>query len=326
MSQPLVSIKIFFLNALKSVKKRFRLLFIKSVLFYKKYKVKDSIIIFSEKRGGSTWLLEVISNLPKTTVNWEPLNGLGVVPKDFNFGENPHIPFDNDDSKYIKLFDKILTFKISSNYTLSYCRAKTLLASNKVITKFVGANMISEWLLYNFNFNTKPIFLIRNPIDCCISQLLAFKRHYKGRIKSRLPLSLNNKRFLKHQKYLSSLEDDLEYQIGLWLINNMEVIKSERVREDCTIVYYEELIINPDQEFKKLFDNLGYNEEIIKKIDFKRPSDSDFKGGFDPDPNKQLFKNLDRLSANTKIKIQNIYDYFNFKLYDVTSPFPRKRL
>ena len=34
----------------------------------------EPFLIFSDPRGGSTWLAELLSLIPKTAVIWEPLN------------------------------------------------------------------------------------------------------------------------------------------------------------------------------------------------------------------------------------------------------------
>ena len=60
---------------------------------FKNFKTKDSIIISSETRGGSTWLMEMLNTSPHTIINWEPLHELkGVIPKHYKWGERPFIP------------------------------------------------------------------------------------------------------------------------------------------------------------------------------------------------------------------------------------------
>ena len=48
----------------------------------KRFQLQESIIICSETRGGSTWLISILSNIPNTCINWEPLHEKrGVSPK-----------------------------------------------------------------------------------------------------------------------------------------------------------------------------------------------------------------------------------------------------
>ena len=58
-----------------------------------KFKAEEGIVIFSEARGGSTWLMEILNNIPNTVVDWEPLHvNNGVVPVDFRWVGTPIYP------------------------------------------------------------------------------------------------------------------------------------------------------------------------------------------------------------------------------------------
>lgn len=53
----------------------------------------SNIIISSDARGGSTWLLELLTQIPRTAVIWKPFHAKnGFVPDFFNFGWRPYIP------------------------------------------------------------------------------------------------------------------------------------------------------------------------------------------------------------------------------------------
>ena len=78
---------------------------------YKRFNLKESIVIFSEARGGSTWLMEILSSLPNSSINWEPLHvAKGVAPKKYKFGSRPFIPHNEENTLYSKLFKEIFDF------------------------------------------------------------------------------------------------------------------------------------------------------------------------------------------------------------------------
>ena len=80
---------------------------------FRRYDLKDSVIIFSEARGGSTWLMEILSNIPNSCLNWEPLHvAKGVVPKKLRFGSRPFIPTIDKSDTYLNLFKRIISFSI----------------------------------------------------------------------------------------------------------------------------------------------------------------------------------------------------------------------
>lgn len=298
---------------------------IKLILKLKLFNVENSLIIFSEKRGGSTWLLEILSNLDKTIVNWEPLNGIGSAPKKYNLGEKPYL-CKNFYSKELKtVFKKILTFNLYSNYTTTFVKINNLISAKYVLTKFVGANMVSEWLLTNFDFKFKPIFLIRNPIDCCSSQLKTFSKWITDDNQLELSNSLNSERFDENMAYLESLNSKLERQIAIWCINNVNTINSNLINKKCIVVYYENLLINTKSEITRILDEIKLPNKSFTRIinyNFKKASHSNFRNDLKQDTTHQLEKNLNSLNLEEKEKIQKIYDHYNFKLYNVFSPFP----
>ena len=100
---------------------------------FKNYKTEDSIIISSETRGGSTWLMEMLNTSPHTIINWEPLHELkGVIPIHYKWGERPFIPEDAADEKAKLLMEKVLKFKIFSKNSIRYVTLNNMTDSKEV--------------------------------------------------------------------------------------------------------------------------------------------------------------------------------------------------
>lgn len=94
-----------------------------------------------------------------------------------------------------------------------------------------------------------------------------------------------------------------------------------------TIVYYSDLVLNPKEEITKILNSLQCVSEndiqtIVEATNFRKPSQTDFKKDLEPNPEKQLYKNFEKLSDFEKDSIQKVFDYFNFKLFDAYQPFP----
>src|SRR5690242_1804363 len=65
----------------------------KKIIKIKNFQAEQGIILCSEPRGGSTWLMEIFTKIRGTLINWEPLHvENGVVPKEFRWGRMPNIP------------------------------------------------------------------------------------------------------------------------------------------------------------------------------------------------------------------------------------------
>src|SRR4051812_49421745 len=148
----------------------------KKIIKIKNFQAEQGIIICSEPRGGSTWLMEIFAKLPGSIINWEPLHAEnGVVPKEFRWGRMPNIPDNDNTEEYIQLMDDILSMRKISPWTISFCSFQKLLKSKQIITKFVRANRLIPWMTNHFNFRYKPIYLLRHPIPVCISQIKNFQ-------------------------------------------------------------------------------------------------------------------------------------------------------
>ena len=255
----------------------------KKILKTKKFRADDGIILCSEPRGGSTWLMEIFANIPDTIINWEPLDvDFGVVPKKFKWGETPNIPENDNTREYIQLMNRILTMTVMSNWTIKFCSFNSLITGKQLITKCVRANRLLPWMTNNFNFSYKPVYLLRHPIPVCISQIKNFLpgAHLEP---FEVPDWINNDAYKKHFDYLNSMETLLQRQIALWCLRNSAIINHARAGEKWIVVYYEDLVLDPEKEVSKLFKQL--NLDVPKKMgQFRKPSKSTNLNDFKKNP------------------------------------------
>lgn len=299
------------------------------VLRFKRFKVKDTIIVCGYPRSGTTWLLEIVSKLPKTCVHWEPFRQEnGVVPKAWKWGDRIFIPKDEKNKQYHQLIKGVLNFKIFNEWTLEALSIKSLLSSKQVIVKFVRINLLLPYIVSHFKLKNQPILILRHPIDTYLSQMNAFS--YYRDFPREIPDWLNNERYLKQADYLQSLSSAQEYNVAMWCINNCPLLDDKDTLRKLNLVFYSDLVLNPERETRQLFNRLtlGINQpeldKLISTIDFRKPSKTDFGENFIPDPEKQLQKNIDKLTAAEKHGIQRVFDHFGLKLYDAYSVFPNK--
>ena len=119
-------------------------------------------------------LSKVFLNL---NINWEPLHvEKGVISKKHNLGLISSIKETNKIEELNALFDtKIHSFQLNNTWTNKYLGIKSLLKNKGLIVKYVRANMLAPYILNNFKFNAKPIFLLRHPIDVSLSFIKAFE-------------------------------------------------------------------------------------------------------------------------------------------------------
>lgn len=302
------------------------------ILHFKRFNLDDSIIISGEPRSGTTWLLDLLIHIPNTFTHWEPLHQTdGVVPKDWNWGDRVLIHKYDDTPRYRILLRDILTLNKRIHKSIWYWRQSitSLVFSKVVITKFVRANLLLSYITTNFKLNNKPILIIRHPIDTCLSQMNAFE--YNMQFPREIPDWMNNERYLEEADYLNSLGTVLEYNIAMWCLNNCPLLHDKMTLSKLNIVYYTDLVLNPEKEIRILLNalscvNKSNINEIIENMNFVKASGTDFNQNYLPNPQKQLHKNIERLTMKEKDDIQQVFDHFNFKLYDAYSVFPKKEV
>ena len=80
---------------------------------FRKNRAEDQILIFSDPRGGSTWLTEIIKSIPNTAIIWEPLHLKYIHQlRELNFGWRQYIPEEVDWPQAKLLFTKIIEGKV----------------------------------------------------------------------------------------------------------------------------------------------------------------------------------------------------------------------
>ena len=316
-------------------KLRYKILFL--ILHFKRFKLKNSIIIFSEPRGGSTWLAEILQVIPNSVLNHGPLHAKnGVIPKDLYMGWTPEMEKSNLEQKYTALFGKIFSYKLYNKWTASYLGIKQLLGAKYVITKMVLANRLLPWvsLALNSELKIKPVYLLRHPIPTCISQLKTLKGLNKekilkgeaegspsGKFCSSSDEEIKEEISISH--FISSLRTPLERQVAYWCQSNCPNLNNS-FRSSWITVYYEDLMLSPFDQSKQLFNQLGIKieEDKLKNFPFSKPSNSNFLNTYCSNTKDQLEGFLQELTTEELERLQRIFNFFGLRVYSAFDAFP----
>ncbi|WP_422083628.1 sulfotransferase [Ulvibacterium sp.] len=292
------------------------------------YNYKNGIVIFGEPRSGTTWLTEMLCLIQGTIVNWEPLHpNRGVVPISFKWGYRPFLTEDNTDVSYVKFMEDVFSLQVGNDWTRQQELWHELSGDSVVITKLVHANLLLPWILKNMGLFRKPILIVRHPIDTCISQIRNFSSRHDSTYE--VPDYVNKELFLDHKAFIDNLSTPLERKIALWCMNNIPTLNHQCINDEVVVVFYENLVLNTNAEMSRVFENLGVEnvpDNIDRFVDIRKPSSSDFRGGYVRDPHKQLEKNFKSINHDTRKRIQRIFDYFEFALYTSGFPHPKWNL
>ena len=273
--------------------------------------------------------MEILSGIPNSSINWEPLHvAKGVVPKKYKLGSRPFIPPNEENILYSKLFKEILNFSISTKWSRQHLTVLNFFKSKFIITKFTRANLLIPYIFENYEFEKPPIFLIRHPIDTCLSAINTFVNKRWVHTNDDIPDIINNNRYKENIQFLSKLETRLEISVANWCLNNVPTIKNSGILNKMTVIFYYDLILDPLNQIRFISNNLGLskkNSDNLLSVDYRKPSFSSVKGKLESNPTDQINKNFNNLSLIEKDKIQMIFDHFDFKLFDAYSPKPKKQ-
>jgi len=305
-------------NALSNLFKR---LLIRFYVRNKNFHPDKNIIICSQARGGSTWLMEILASIPKTAIYWEPLHKkLGVVPKKINFNEHAFIPENDRNSNVFSFFKKMLGAGFINDWIILRADVEKYRQADTLIVKFVRANLLLPYLTRNFDFKHLPILLLRHPIPTCMSQIRAFENTtpFKG---FEIPTNgCEVSHYKKHEVFLKSMNTKLELRVALWCVHNLYTLNHANANKKWLVVFYENLLLEPDLELKRIEKTLKIE---IPQLDnkFRKASTTDFKGDFKQNPQEQLSKWQKKLSQKEVERMPDIFDYFDLKIYRADSPF-----
>lgn len=256
----------------RRLKKRIRLDAIR-LLFKKRFDERESIILTSSPRSGSTLLGNILKAIPNSCFLFEPLNLKMVpdVPECFSW--RTYVPPDQAWKTGEMFLQKTFRGEILNNWTLKETRFLEAVKAKRLIVKFVRATRLLPWICQNMEVKP-PIFLIRHPCAVVASQL-----NYGWANATRpgeTPFIQNYGPFKIALEKTSSVE---EYLAAHWALDQLPVLLSKKPHPWITITY-EDLILRPEETIAYLFGklSLGINKEYALS-QLQRPSSMVSKSG-----------------------------------------------
>jgi hypothetical protein len=240
-------------------------LFCESNKFRNNIGLQKSILIFSNPRGGSTWLAELFRTLPKSAIIWEPLlKGRLKEFNDLNFFWHQPIPENADWPQAKEAFRKLLNLEIKSRQIYNRENQLRLPFSNYFIFKFCFGNMLMPWLVNNFKVN--PILLLRHPCAVVSSQM---KHGYwdvvkKGPLVYEIPDFPFNETYLLYKDVINHVKNFEEHLAATWSYTMVSTVLNPNNDKKWITLSYESLYKNFDIEIERIFERL--NIDIPPKI------------------------------------------------------------
>jgi hypothetical protein len=262
----------------------------KLVRHVRNFDPRGNLILCSAPRGGSTWLAELLSQVPQTALLFEPLHLWRKPPlESLNFCGNQPIPEHADWPQARAAFDAIFRGHFVNDWTGHQSSILAFLRAKRMLVKMVRAHAMLPWLIRNFRFRNRPVLLVRHPLAVVASQLrFGFARDgFRG---FRIPECPFNEHFQKHRNFLLELRTAEEVLAARWCLANQVPLNSADNDHAWTTVYYEHLLLDPERELRRIFENweLPLPGRIMDRV--REPSAKTIDARFLKKPERQLDK------------------------------------
>lgn len=289
---------------------------LKIISALKTFKQEDAILIFSDPRGGSTWLTEILMEVPKTAVIWEPLHlKKNNHLKKIGFSWRQFIAEDDPWREAKAEFDSIFTGK-RLNARLSHLnKNKDYLVADRLIIKFCRGNALLPWVVNHYDFKMKPIHLVRNPAAVVASQINQGGWDYKYEGFS-MPGGKSQALFEPHISFLKTLTTKSESLIALWCITNNVLMKNKN-RDRWLTIKYENLFLNPIETLNEIFNQWGIDPPRFDLKRIERESITTKMPVNFTDKQQQLNKWRNQFTNIEIERFQEILNYFEVTEYDL---------
>ncbi|HET7586537.1 MAG TPA: sulfotransferase [Gammaproteobacteria bacterium] len=273
---------------------------------------EENLVISAYERGGSTWLAELLRLIPKTAVFTEPLYLGELNPfRALNFSWNQYIPEDAEWPEAAEMFEAMMRGKLLSTWTSS---TYSFVTADRMILKFCFANALLPWLTRQFNFKYTPICLVRHPFAIAASKLnlLGWDQPFDG---YRIPDGPFKERYLEHEAFFSGIRTQAEALVANWCMAALVPLRNNRNNQDWITVYYENLLTDPENELRRIFDRwqLPVPDKLYTRAG--RPSSTTQNPTFTDDKHKQLAKWQSLFDKDQIARMMSVLEYFNVEEY-----------
>lgn len=245
----------------------------------------DSIIsIFSAPRGGSTWLAEILGQIPDSSLVWEPLFRHPEVslsrvnpfsyphPKNLGIWWNQYVPEDESWPELEDFFEKLFNREIINLKLYRYTDLKKISSSKHFIFKFCFGNLMLPWLTKRFAI--KPILLVRHPCAVVASQLkFGGFQYMKKNPKVNVPTwTKYHEHYFPYEEIMKTI-DTPEGSLAIrWALAHVYPLNHPKNNIDWLTVSYESLVLNTPSELERIKNWIGididFDEGRIKKASF----------------------------------------------------------
>lgn len=279
---------------------------------------EKTIAIFSNPRGGSTWLAEILLEIPKSSLVFEPLMRNKVKEfRDLDFYWHQPIPENDSWPEAKEAFRKLFNLEIKDRQIYVKTNIYKFPFSKYYIFKFCFGNLLLPWIVNNFNLY--PILLLRHPCAVVASQMKhgAWEGLEKGSWEYKIPDFKYNDLYLHYIDVLRNVKTYEENLAATWALTTIYPIENPSNDLKWITLSYESLVTNYEQEIDRIFSRLDINTpKKIMEVANKPSFTTKFNSADNINMGGQLSHWTKSLSKSQIANILHIVKEFGIDFYD----------
>ena len=283
----------------------------------------ENLYVFSDPRGGSTWLTEAVAEVPRTAVLWEPLHINKTTAWDgMGLGWRPDLPEDVEWGAGRDRFDEVFRGRRLDVWTRG-SSIRAFLQADRLVVKICRGNALLPWLTRQFRFSYAPVFLVRHPLAVASSQLSwgAWDYDFKGfDVSAFKPGSAQE----EHADVLSTIRTKEEALVARWCLSTWRTLRHPRSGTDWISVHYEHLLLDREREADRIFERWDLDVPEQTRSQLKTASGTTKEATFERGADVQLTKWQRQLDGGQVNRMLAVLEGFGVTEYNET-PLPRAR-
>ncbi len=293
---------------------------------------KPNIFLLATPRSGSTWLMELLHNQPKTKLCSEPLNLRNPNVRDFFGRDSWEVYYEEPiNPKLEEYFERIIKGDPRMGFLnpFPFHRYKHRMITDRIVFKVLhGLEDRVDWL--RERFQAEVILLLRHPIAVSLSREVFPK--LEAYLQSDYARHFNEEQLALAREVLAK-GSKMEKGMVSWCMQNAVALKL--ARQGSMILTYEQLTLEPENVLPALVNGLGLDQKYTEKMmkGSTRPSSSTSKS--DEETQKMLKEGEEeeqrrflvekwrkKISEEEEEKLMSILDVFGIDVYRAGSFLP----
>jgi hypothetical protein len=312
-----------------NLKRELRSLYKESVWALTRHRpgLQRDICLFATRRGGSTWLMEVIGANKGVRALDQPFSSTTGTLTSSQFRAMPKfdggmvVALDADQEAALRAYaDRVMRGEVPVNAPTRFWTKGFDFRSNRLVLKITDANSIIDW--FDATYDVDIVYLARHPIPQALS---CIRNGWTLNVGPFLRSRAFRERYLDedlidYADHIASRGSDLERFVLNWTLENIVPMQLLDDRPRWTFLSYEQCVVEPHSVVRQIARGLGLDDidamdEAVRSASRSTGLSSDLTvrgirardaellvGGWrqtvDPEQEKRLMRIVERFGIN----------------------------